>query len=141
MMEVSPAPLFEDVASGPVGGMAHWLTTRDGKRIRVAHWLPEGTARGTVMLFPGRTEYIEKYGESVKEFTSRQFAGLSIDWRGQGLADRLLPDPRIGHVEQFTDFQHDVRSTLAVGPTTGSANALVCPWPLDGRCHRAARGT
>ena len=136
MTEFSPAPLFKEVANGPTGGMAHWLTTKDGKRIRVAHWLPEGAAHGTVMLFPGRTEYIEKYGESVKEFTSRQFAGISIDWRGQGLADRLLPDSRIGHVEQFTDFQHDVRSTLEAARQLD----LPVPWYLLGHSMGGAIG-
>ncbi len=111
-MDLSPAPFFEDVAGGPAGGSAHWLTTQDGKRIRVGHWRPTGDACGTVMLFPGRTEYIEKYGDTAKEFVNRGFASLAIDWRGQGLADRLLDDPRIGHVEQFTDYQHDVRATL-----------------------------
>ena len=36
MME--EAPFFEDVADGPPGGAAHWLTTEDGLRIRVGHW-------------------------------------------------------------------------------------------------------
>ena len=135
-MEITPAPLFEDIAGCPPGGIAHWLTTEDGKRIRVAHWLPEGAARGTVMLFPGRTEYIEKYGKSAKEFTSRQLASLSIDWRGQGLADRLLPDPRIGHVEQFTDFQHDVRSTLEAARQL----ELPMPWFVLGHSMGGAIG-
>ncbi len=135
-MEFSPAPLFEDVAGGPAGGVAHWLTTEDGKRIRVAHWLPEGDARGTVMLFPGRTEYIEKYGDTAKEFVSRGFACLSVDWRGQGLADRLLDDPRIGHVEQFTDYQHDVRSTLALATQL----ELPKPWFVIGHSMGGAIG-
>ena len=46
-MDLSPAPFFEDVAGGPAGGAAHWLTTSDGTRIRVGHWRPEGEATGT----------------------------------------------------------------------------------------------
>ncbi|MEX0306813.1 MAG: alpha/beta fold hydrolase [Ruegeria sp.] len=135
-MEFSPAPLFEDVAGGPAGGVAHWLTTADGKRIRIAHWLPETEARGTVMLFPGRTEYIEKYGDTAKEFVNRDFACLSIDWRGQGLADRLLDDSRIGHVEQFTDYQHDVRSTLEQAEKL----ELPKPWYVIGHSMGGAIG-
>ncbi len=135
-MEFSPAPLFEDVAGGPAGGVAHWLTTEDGIRIRVAHWLPEGDARGTVMLFPGRTEYIEKYGDAALEFVSRGFACFSVDWRGQGLADRLLDDPRIGHVEQFTDYQHDVRSTLELAEQL----ELPKPWHVVGHSMGGAIG-
>ncbi|WP_298848825.1 alpha/beta hydrolase [uncultured Ruegeria sp.] len=122
-MKLTPAPLFEDVAGGPAGGKAHWLTTSDQKRIRVGHWLPNGKAHGTVMLFPGRTEYIEKYGRTAGEFTDRGFAMLAVDWRGQGLADRLLDDARVGHVDHFTDYQHDVQATLDL------ANALDLPKP------------
>jgi len=52
------APFFEDIAFGPAGGAAHWLTTDDGVRIRVGHW-PFADAKGTALMFPGRTEYIE----------------------------------------------------------------------------------
>ena len=135
-MEFSPAPLFEDVAGGPADGAAHWLITEDGKRIRVAHWLPDGDAHGTVMLFPGRTEYIEKYGDTAKEFVNRGFASLAVDWRGQGLADRLLDDPRIGHVEQFTDYQHDVRSILKLAEQL----ELPKPWYVIGHSMGGAIG-
>lgn len=113
-MEFSPAPFFENVAGGPAGGAAHWVATADNTRIRVGHWHTEGETNGTVMMFPGRTEYIEKYGDTAAEFASRGFAFLAIDWRGQGLADRLLDDPRVGHVDQFSDYQQDVHATLAL---------------------------
>ena len=135
-MEYTPAPLFEDVAGGPAGGVAHWAATADGKRIRVGHWTPEDEARGTVMLFPGRTEYIEKYGNAATEFVRRGFACLSIDWRGQGLADRLLPDRRVGHVEQFTDYQHDVRAVLDLA----QALQLPKPWYVIGHSMGGAIG-
>ncbi|MDP5215786.1 alpha/beta hydrolase [Ruegeria sp. 2205SS24-7] len=122
-MEMSPAPLFEDVAGGPTGGLAHWLTTSDDVRIRIGYWKPEGEAQGTVLMFPGRTEYVEKYGDGAREFTSRGFAFLALDWRGQGLADRPLDDRRVGHVEQFMDYQHDVRAVF------DAAAALDLPRP------------
>ncbi len=135
-MELSPAPYFEDVAGGPAGGKAHWLTTTDGKRIRVGHWLPEGDARGTIMLFPGRTEYIEKYGDAASEFIDRGFAALAVDWRGQGLADRLLEDPRVGHVDQFTDYQLDVAATLELAAELD----LPKPWYVIGHSMGGAIG-
>ncbi len=135
-MEYSPAPFYEDVAGGPAGGMAHWLKTTDGKRIRMAHWLPEGEASGTVMLFPGRTEYIEKYGDTAGEFVRRGFAALAVDWRGQGLADRLLDNPRIGHVDHFPDYQHDV---MAVLDLTTMLN-LPQPWYVIGHSMGGAIG-
>src|SRR5690606_29166109 len=49
----------------PEGGAARWSTTPDGARLRVFTW-GEG-ARGTVFLFNGRTEFVEKYFEVVGE--------------------------------------------------------------------------
>lgn len=110
-MELTPAPLFNDVAPGPAEGQAFWAMTSDGKRIRVGHW-PAEKARGTVLLFPGRTEYIEKYGTTANRLAERGLATLAIDWRGQGLSDRLIEDPLVGHVDDFSDYQKDVAAMM-----------------------------
>ncbi len=110
-MELSPAPLFTDIAPGPAGGAAYWAQTSDGKRIRVGHW-PVEKARGTVLLFPGRTEYVEKYGTTAQRLADRGLATLAIDWRGQGLADRMTEDPLVGHVDAFSDYQKDVAAMM-----------------------------
>ena len=116
------APLFEEIADGPEGGAAHWLKTDDSLRIRVAHW-PLADAKGTVLIFPGRTEFIEKYGMTARDLQSAGYASLAIDWRGQGIADRMLDDPMIGHVGEFADYQNDVQATVA------HAEALGLPRP------------
>lgn len=114
LMDLTPAPYFADIAEGPEQGQAHWATTNDGLRIRVGHWLPVGDApaKGTVLIFPGRTEYVEKYGPAAIDLNARGYAALAVDWRGQGLGDRMLPDRRLGHVEEFGDFQHDVAAVV-----------------------------
>ncbi len=119
----APAPLFTDIYPGPDTGVAHWIETSDGKKLRVAHWSVEG-ARGTVLLFPGRTEYIEKYGVIAGEFAKRGLAVMAIDWRGQGLADRMLPDRRIGYVDTFSDYQKDVAAMMR------AARSLQLPRPF-----------
>ena len=106
------APYYADIAGGPDGGAAHWLTTSDGLRIRVAHW-NKADAKGTVLIFPGRTEFIEKYGDAAKEFEKRGFASAAIDWRGQGIADRMTSNRAIGHVGEFTDYKYDVAALMA----------------------------
>lgn len=105
------APFFDDVACGPPGAVAEWLTADDGVRLRAAYW-PKGN-KGTVLMFPGRTEYIEKYGHAAGEFAAMGYATACIDWRGQGLADRALDDPNTGHVLEFSDYQMDVAAMLA----------------------------
>jgi lysophospholipase len=104
------APYHADVA-GNSDGICHWLTTVDGVRIRVGHWHVD-SAKGTVLIFPGRTEYIEKYGRTAAEFAKRGYASVAIDWRGQGLADRLLENRAVGHVEMFEDYQLDIKAVL-----------------------------
>jgi lysophospholipase len=63
-------------------------------------------------MFPGRTEYIEKYGRVAAEFAKRGYAFAAIDWRGQGLADRPEKDSKMGHVEAFSDYQLDVAAMV-----------------------------
>ena len=107
MTDLAPAPLYRDVALGPDGGQAWWLTASDGVRLRLGFW-PLAGARGTVLMFPGRTEYIEKYGQLARDFHAAGYAMSAMDWRGQGLADRALTPRDIGHVGAFSEFQLDV---------------------------------
>jgi len=112
------APFHFDVAKGPEGAQAHWLKTADKLTIRAAHWRRDG-AKGTVLMFPGRTEFIEKYGLAAEEFAKRGYAMVAVDWRGQGLADRMLPDRAIGHVNDFADYQLDVAAVVAYANDVG----------------------
>ncbi|WP_424939807.1 alpha/beta hydrolase [Aliiroseovarius sp. S253] len=125
-MEHSDAPLFDDIAQGPANGRAFWRNTSDGVRIRLGLWpAAQGVGNaGTVLLFPGRTEYIEKYGLIAAELAERGFSTLSIDWRGQGLSDRADQDRLLGHVGHFSEYQLDVAAMMAL------AEELDLPRPL-----------
>jgi len=118
------APFDHASALAPAGARAFWLRAADGVRLRVGH-LGQGEA-GTVLLIPGRTEYLEKYGEAAGEFAAYGFGTLTLDYRGQGLADRPLPDRRVGHVADFADYQKDVAALVAFA----EARALPRPWFL-----------
>ncbi|MGH1415916.1 MAG: alpha/beta hydrolase [Pelagimonas sp.] len=122
-MSLVPAPFHADLSDGPVNGRAYWVEADDGLRLRVAHF-PAEQARGTVLLMPGRTEYVEKYGRTASDLTARGYHVLAIDWRGQGLADRMLDEPMAGHVHVFEDYQRDVAALL------DSVGALGLPRPL-----------
>ena len=108
---IEPAPFHADVADAPDGGRAFWLHAQDGLRLRAALW--DGGAQGAAIVFPGRTEYIEKYGRVVRRLTERGLSVAVIDWRGQGLSDRNAVAPHLGHVEDFRHYQRDVASLLA----------------------------
>ena len=131
-MSLTPAPFHADIDDGPDGGAAYWLTTSDGVRIRVGVW--GGGTKGTVLLFPGRTEYIEKYGRAAKGFAARGLSTVAVDWRGQGLADRALDNRMVGHVSNFRDFQKDVAAVVAALPELGVAGPRVLLGHSMGGC-------
>lgn len=134
-MAAEAAPFHADIAHGPETGAAFWVHADDGVRIRVGIW-PKDDASGTVILLPGRTEYIEKYGIFAAGMAERGFATLAIDWRGQGLAQRMLADARIGHVNEFRDFQRDLRAALDLA----EAHQMPRPWHLLGHSMGGAIG-
>ncbi|WP_245190924.1 alpha/beta fold hydrolase [Jannaschia formosa] len=93
-------------------------------RLRAGIW-PEGEA-GTVFLFPGRTEWVEKYADAAAHLRRHGFASVAVDWRGQGMTERPKHNRRIGHVNDFNDYQRDVQALLAHAETAG----LPRPWHL-----------
>ncbi|MEM1341944.1 MAG: alpha/beta hydrolase, partial [Pseudomonadota bacterium] len=137
---LTDAPLLSDLAEGPQGGAAHWLQTSDAQRIRIGIWPAQGTAqgtgRGTLLLFPGRTEYIEKYGRFAHPVTRAGLSMLAVDWRGQGLADRPPHRWDMGHVETFDEYQRDVASIVQAA----EALDLPQPWYLLGHSMGGAIG-
>lgn len=105
------APYYADVADGP-DGSAYWLAASDSCRVRMVSW-PHDEAKGTVFIFPGRTEYCEKYGRFARDLAELGYGSLAIDWRGQGIADRLHKDRGAGHVSEFIDYQKDAAAVIA----------------------------
>lgn len=96
----------------PDGAEEHWLEGRGGVRLRVLTAPAKGAARGSVIVAPGRTEFIEKYFEVVGELQSRGFAVFCIDWRGQGLSGRETNNPLKGHFVSFDDPVNDLATAL-----------------------------
>jgi len=95
----------------PEGLHAGWFTTPDRVRLRYAT-VPKtaGAPKGTICLVQGRTEFIEKYFETIADFQKRGFAVATFDWRGQGGSDRLIANRRLGHVRDFDDYWTDLQA-------------------------------
>ena len=105
------------------------LKTRDGVELRFARWDPPPGRKGTVCLFQGRAEFIEKYFETVRDLRARGFAVATLDWRGQGGSERALSNARKGHVRGFAQYQIDLESFI---------NEVVlpdCPPPVFALAH------
>lgn len=93
----------------PAGAITGTLRADDGVTLRFARWdATRGPRRGTMCLFPGRGEFIEKYFEVVADLRRRGYAVAVLDWRGQGGSERVLSNPRKGHVRSFTEYGRDL---------------------------------
>lgn len=103
LVSIPSNPVPENVVSGTI-------KTPDGVELRFARWAPPANRKGTVCVFTGRSEQIEKYFETVRDLRDRGFAVAMIDWRGQGHSSRRLRDPRKGYVRDFSDFEIDVEA-------------------------------
>lgn len=105
-----PEPLFETPDNPiPPNAVAGMLTMPDGKRLRYARFAAEGRPmQGTVVIVPGRNEFIEKYFEIIQDLSARGFGTAIFDLRGQGGSDRLLRDPDRGHVGDFQAYADDM---------------------------------
>ncbi|MCX7889919.1 MAG: alpha/beta hydrolase [Rhodobacteraceae bacterium] len=79
-----------------------------------------------MLMLPGRTEYVEKYLHVAAAMGAGGLATVIVDWRGQGLADRLLPDRAAGHVGAFRDYQRDLAAVVGLMRDLG----LPEPWFL-----------
>ena len=122
------APLCElDDLSCP-GGEAFFFETDEKKKLRVAFWNLDST-KGTIILQSGRTEFIEKYYEVISEFVSRDYAVAMMDWRGQGLSERIGGNLRLGHIDKFETYDQDLKSVM------NHCFKSKCPEPFIGFGH------
>lgn len=92
----------------PDGATVFLLKTRDGRQLRAASFPCPGRARGTVALFQGHNEFIEKYFETIEDLRKRGLDVVALDWRGQAGSERELDNPRKGHIDDFSQYQRDL---------------------------------
>jgi lysophospholipase len=81
----------------------------DGWPIRRIDWLGAAKSRGSMLFLPGRGDHYEKYLETLQHFADAGWRVTSIDWRGQGGSGRMLPDPQVGHIDDFATWISDLR--------------------------------
>jgi lysophospholipase len=96
----------------PEGAVAGTFRTPDGVELRFARFAPPPGRKGTLCLFHGRAEFIEKYFEVVEDARARGFAVATFDWSGQGLSQHELRDKRRGHVNDFSEYETDLEAFM-----------------------------
>lgn len=108
---------FVDIPGNPApkGAEVIWFKGEQDRNLRacMAPALDPANARGTAIICPGRSEFIEKYFRVAHQLQERGFAILIVDWPGQGLSDRLLPDRGKGHIDRFETFMGALAKGLA----------------------------
>ncbi|MFC7292486.1 alpha/beta hydrolase [Hirschia litorea] len=87
-------------------------------------------SRGTVIVCPGRSEFIEKYFEVARDLQARGFCVVVFDWPGQGLSYRPTSDRLTGYIDHFDTYVHALRLGLnaiedkIVGPLCVLAHSM-----------------
>lgn len=79
--------------------------------LRYAVFGPAGPS-GWCVFLPGYTEFIEKHLETAADLRARGFGVVCLDWRGQGLSTRYLPDRSKGHVDSFDTHLADLDAVI-----------------------------
>jgi lysophospholipase len=101
-------------------------------RLRVARF--EGGGPGVCLLLNGQTEFIEKYFEVIDELRARGFSVVTFDWRGQGGSERLLPDRRKAHIDDFAEYDQDLDTVIreVVRPLAGNIKPIALAHSMGG---------
>lgn len=137
---MNPANAGESLVDSEIeahGGKARRLIARDGAGLRMACWTGAGATRDIVLL-GGRSEFIEKFFETIDELVARGFRVWTMDWRGHGLSDRPLDDRLKCHIESYEVYLDDLGTLLgAVIEGAGRLKPLVLANSMGG--HLALR--
>lgn len=152
--ETTTADILRSTPDNPVppNHFAGFFTGHRGAKLRYAVFRSEiSPARGTIVLLHGRSESIEKYYETIRDFNAMGLWVATYDLRGQGGSDRLLKKPKKGHLRRFSDYERDLDLFLEeivlpdtrlpfylVAHSTGALIALSAAPRLTNRIDRMA---
>lgn len=93
----------------PADATESMWAAEDGWQIRRIDWQGAATPRGSMLFLPGRGDHYEKYLETLAHYAHAGWRVTAIDWRGQGGSGRLLDDPLVGHIDDFSTWIADLR--------------------------------
>ncbi|WP_237485468.1 alpha/beta fold hydrolase [Vibrio hippocampi] len=82
-------------------------TTRDKVNVFWCHITDKANTKA-IFVVNGRIESSYKYQELFFDLFQQGYNIYSFDHRGQGLSDRMAPNPEMGHVESFDDYLQDM---------------------------------
>ena len=93
----------------PAGAKETKWAANDGYQLRRIDWdMAAGTARGSILFFPGRGDNYEKYIETLQQWNEAGWRVTAGDWRGQAGSGRLGNDAVTGHIPDFSVWVDDL---------------------------------
>jgi lysophospholipase len=105
-----PSKLPFDRREIPVDATESVWKASDGWPLRRIDWKHSISPRGSLLFLPGRGDHYEKYLETLDQLSVVGWCVTAIDWRGQGGSGRLLPDPHVGHIDDFSTWIADLKA-------------------------------
>lgn len=94
-----------------------------GLKIRYLCFEKKNTT-GALVVLPGKSETYLKYAEFFYDLQDLNMSLYSMDHRGMGFSERILPDRLKMHVEHFDDYLQDVRTFLDTVVKAGQPERL-----------------
>jgi lysophospholipase len=86
-----------------------YLAVENGIFLRFGFWKSyQNQKMGTICLLGGRTEYMEKYFQTIRKLNQKGMDVFSFDWRGQGLSTRIIKNRRKGYIRNYKDYVDDL---------------------------------
>jgi acylglycerol lipase len=85
------------------------FASRDGVRIHMRSWSPQGEPRAVVAICHGVNSHGGQYAWTAEQLTARGFAVVAVDLRGRGKSE----GPRF-YVEDIAEYVADLRGLIAV---------------------------
>lgn len=92
----------------PAARESTW-SAADGHAVRRIDWPgAAGAPRGSILFLPGRSDFYEKYLETLEDWHRAGWRVTASDWRGQAGSGRLGRDAVTGHVADFAVWIEDL---------------------------------
>lgn len=97
------------IYSPPPGYLVDTVEVIPELELRCASW-EIAESKGTILIFTGFTEFIEKYYETISDLIKLNWSVVVFDWRGQGLSSKLLMEKDKGYIEDFSQYLQDAEA-------------------------------
>jgi lysophospholipase len=91
----------------PLARESRWEAA-DAHVLRRIDWPAGDPPRGSILFFPGRGDFYEKYLETLDQWHRAGWQVTAADWRGQAGSGRLGDDAVTGHIGDFSQWVDDL---------------------------------